>query len=131
MFDVNKHYASLKLKLLKFLGIPKHIAFIMDGNRRWSKQQHLPREEGHKSGFSTLTKMMESCFSLGIKHMSVYAFSADNYSRTAEEVTAIMNLALTAIDQLTVQGYLHLFIFYFFYYDYFFSTAYITIFLTY
>ena len=106
MFSLfSKQYKALQLYLLKKVGVPKHIAFIMDGNRRWSRQNHLPRAEGHKSGFSALLNMMETCYDIGIKYMTIYAFSADNFSRSTEEVSALMDLAIVAIDKLTVKEY--------------------------
>ena len=100
---LSKQYNALQVNILKKIGVPKHIAFIMDGNSRWSRLNHLPRAEGHKSGFSALLNIMELCYDLGIKYMTVYAFSADNFSRSVEEVSALMDLAIVAIDRLTVE----------------------------
>lgn len=70
----------------------KHIAFIMDGNGRWAKKRALPRQIGHKFGVETFEKTVNDCFELGIKIVTVYAFSTENWSRPKEEVDAIMNL---------------------------------------
>lgn len=104
----NISFRSLKLFLMRRLGIPKHIAFIMDGNRRWSKDHHVARDEGHKTGYNTLMNMMEVCCDLGIRHMTVYAFSADNFQRSEDEVNALMDLALTAINKLVSEGFVFL-----------------------
>ena len=102
---INNLVHSFKLRYLRFLGVPKHVAFIMDGNRRWSKKQNLPRVEGHRSGFNTLNSVMKTCFDLGIKHMTVYAFSLDNFKRSLDEVNAIMQLALAAIQKFKNNRY--------------------------
>ena len=70
----------------------KHIAFIMDGNGRWAKKRALPRQVGHKFGVETFEKTVNDCFELGIKIVTVYAFSTENWSRPKEEVDAIMSL---------------------------------------
>ena len=72
--------------------LPKHIAFIMDGNGRWAKQRHLPRTAGHAAGTEALREIIKACDGLGIKHMSIYAFSTENWQRPAEEVNALMTL---------------------------------------
>lgn len=72
--------------------IPKHIAIIMDGNRRWATSQGLPSLVGHWHGAEALTKIVESAASLGVKVLTVYAFSTENWNRTQEEVDSIMEL---------------------------------------
>ena len=61
--------------------IPKHIAIIMDGNGRWAKKRGLSRSMGHKEGSRTLKKIVEACYNLGVKYLTVYAFSTENWSR--------------------------------------------------
>lgn len=72
--------------------IPKHIAIIMDGNRRWAKNQGLPAMVGHWHGAEALSKIVEAAASLGVKVLTVYAFSTENWKRTQEEVDSIMKL---------------------------------------
>ena len=72
--------------------IPKHIAIIMDGNRRWAKKRGLPSSMGHAEGANTLEKIADDCSDLGIKYLTVYAFSTENWKRPAAEVNFIMKL---------------------------------------
>lgn len=69
-----------------------HIAFIMDGNGRWAKRRGLPRKVGHKYGAEAFEKTINNCFELGIKTVTVYAFSTENWSRPKDEVDAIIEL---------------------------------------
>lgn len=75
-----------------------HIAFIMDGNGRWAKKRALPREAGHKVGVSVFEKVALHCFSRGIRTVTVYAFSTENWSRPQKEVDAIMKLLSEYLD---------------------------------
>ena len=72
--------------------IPTHIAIIMDGNGRWAKKRLLPRKAGHKAGADALERIIKDCQQLGVKHLTVYAFSTENWKRSQEEVDAIMDL---------------------------------------
>ncbi len=72
--------------------IPRHIGIIMDGNGRWAKKRGLPRSAGHKVGAKTFEKVCEYCIKYGIEYVTVYAFSTENWKRSKEEVTALMNL---------------------------------------
>ena len=72
--------------------LPAHIAFIMDGNGRWAKKRGLARTAGHTQGAKVFRTIAEGCFELGIKAVTVYAFSTENWKRPKEEVDAIMNL---------------------------------------
>ena len=78
--------------------LPEHIAIIMDGNGRWAKKRFLDRKFGHKAGASTLEKISEFASGLGIKYLTVYAFSTENWKRSNEEVSAIMNLLRSYLD---------------------------------
>jgi len=79
----------------------KHIAIIMDGNRRWAKEHNLPSAAGHKKGVSSLRDTVRACDELGIKYLTVYAFSTENWKRSEEEVNFLMNLvALTLKNEL-------------------------------
>ncbi|MTK14232.1 MAG: isoprenyl transferase [Clostridiaceae bacterium] len=72
--------------------IPQHIAIIMDGNGRWAKERMLPRTMGHKAGVEAIRGIVKECSSLGIKYLTLYAFSTENWKRSNEEVSALMNL---------------------------------------
>ena len=74
------------------LNIPEHVAIIMDGNGRWAKKRLMPRNFGHKAGAKTVEQICEDAHDLGIKYLTVYAFSTENWKRSVEEVTGIMNL---------------------------------------
>ncbi len=75
-----------------------HIAFIMDGNGRWAKKRLLPREAGHVEGAKTMRRITEACFIRGIKTVTVYAFSSENWRRPENEVNAIMRLLSDYVD---------------------------------
>lgn len=72
--------------------IPKHVAFIIDGNGRWAKKRGLIRSMGHRVGFDNVKTVLNEVYALGIKHMSVYAFSTENWNRPQEEVDFLMDL---------------------------------------
>lgn len=72
--------------------LPQHIGFIMDGNGRWAKKRGLPRTFGHTEGAKTFRKIVRYCKDIGIKYISFYAFSTENWKRPKDEVNAIMNL---------------------------------------
>ena len=74
--------------------IPAHIAIIMDGNGRWAKQRGLSRSMGHREGSRTLRKVVEACYHLGVKYLTAYCFSTENWSRPSEEVDQLMKLLL-------------------------------------
>ncbi|XP_043708131.1 dehydrodolichyl diphosphate synthase CPT3-like [Telopea speciosissima] len=80
--------------------IPNHIAFIMDGNRRYAKGRKLGPGAGHKAGFSSLIRVLECCYKAGVKYVTVYAFSIDNFKRDRSEVQSIMDLMMEKIDEL-------------------------------
>ena len=72
--------------------LPRHIGIIMDGNGRWAKQRGLERSEGHKAGAKTFKRIGEYCADVGIKYLTFYAFSTENWNRPKKEVLALMNL---------------------------------------
>ncbi|NYB74387.1 isoprenyl transferase [Sedimentibacter hydroxybenzoicus DSM 7310] len=77
--------------------IPEHLAVIMDGNRRWAKLKNLPAKFGHKEGAQRVTDLVRNCVSLGIKYLSIYAFSTENWRRDKKEVDYLMNLLVEFI----------------------------------
>ena len=80
--------------------LPKHIAIIMDGNRRWAKQRNLTTKEGHKAGSKNLENIAIFCNEIGIKYLTVYAFSTENWKRTQEEVSALMFILKANLDSM-------------------------------
>lgn len=72
--------------------IPKHIAIIMDGNGRWAKERNLPRALGHRAGVEAIRRIVKVCNNLGVKYLTLYAFSTENWNRPIEEVNALMKL---------------------------------------
>lgn len=78
--------------------IPTHIAIIMDGNRRWAKNKKLDTRLGHKKGAETLENIVRYCNKIGIKYLTVYAFSTENWKRSKEEVGALMMLLQNYLD---------------------------------
>ncbi len=79
--------------------IPAHIAIIMDGNGRWAKQRKLPRTMGHRAGMKNIKMMVEESSNLGVKYLTLYAFSTENWKRTKEEVGALMDLVVEFINK--------------------------------
>ena len=80
--------------------LPKHIAIIMDGNRRWAKNNGLSTKEGHKAGSKNLDNIATFCNEIGIKYLTVYAFSTENWKRTKEEVSALMFILKANLDSM-------------------------------
>lgn len=76
----------------------KHIAIIMDGNRRWAAENHLPGAIGHKKGVDSLREVVRACDDFGIKYLTVYAFSTENWNRKPEEVNFLMNLVVETLS---------------------------------
>lgn len=76
----------------KLNNIPQHIAFIMDGNRRWARKRHFPIVLGHKKGYGRIEKVVKHARELGIKHVTFWAFSTENWNREEKEVEDIMNI---------------------------------------
>ena len=83
------------------INMPKHIAIIMDGNRRWARERNLKVSEGHKSGAETLENIANYCNKIGIKYLTVYAFSTENWKRSEEEVGALMSLLRFYLDKFS------------------------------
>lgn len=74
------------------MNIPKHIAIILDGNGRWAKSKGMPRSYGHIQGAKNLDRIVEAAYNMGVKYLTVYCFSTENWSRPAEEVEGLMKL---------------------------------------
>jgi len=85
-------YMSLDKELLGI--IPQHIAVIMDGNRRWARQKNMPTKMGHREGALRVTDLVKNCADLGVKYLTVYAFSTENWKRDKKEIDYLMNLLM-------------------------------------
>ncbi len=79
--------------------IPQHIAIIMDGNGRWAKARGLNRSMGHQQGVETVREITSACTRMGVKYLTLYTFSTENWNRPAEEVAALMSLVLSAMEE--------------------------------
>ncbi|MBF0131143.1 MAG: isoprenyl transferase [Magnetococcales bacterium] len=87
---------------------PRHVAIVMDGNRRWAKARFLPKFEGHRQGVKAVRRTVEACLDFGIPVLTLYTFSAENWNRPQEEVSALMNLLAIHLrkemDELVKEG---------------------------
>lgn len=79
--------------------VPSHVAIIMDGNGRWARKRMMPRVAGHKRGLETVRQIVTACVDRGIKHLTLFAFSSENWRRPEEEVSFLMGLFLRALEQ--------------------------------
>ncbi|KAF4800082.1 Dehydrodolichyl diphosphate synthase complex subunit DHDDS [Turdus rufiventris] len=86
--------------IIKAGPMPKHVAFIMDGNRRYAQKCHVERQQGHSQGFDKLAQTLRWCLNLGIREVTVYAFSIENFKRSKEEVDGLMDLARQKFSRL-------------------------------
>nr|XP_009941747.1 PREDICTED: dehydrodolichyl diphosphate synthase isoform X2 [Opisthocomus hoazin] len=86
--------------IIKAGPMPKHVAFIMDGNRRYARKCHVERQQGHSQGFDKLAQTLRWCLNLGIREVTVYAFSIENFKRSKEEVDGLMDLARQKFSRL-------------------------------
>lgn len=94
MFKTKKEQQINEIKL-NMNNIPNHIAIIMDGNGRWAKERRLPRSMGHKAGVETIRRILKEATRLGVKNLTLYAFSTENWGRPKDEVSALMKLLVT------------------------------------
>ena len=78
--------------------VPRHIAIIMDGNGRWATERHQPRSYGHQAGVEAVRRITSECVRLGVEHLTLYTFSTENWNRPADEISALMGLVLTALE---------------------------------
>lgn len=91
---------DLKLSINK-LNVPQHVAIIMDGNGRWAKQQGEDRIFGHHEGVNSVREIVEACGEIGVKYLTLYAFSTENWNRPKDEVDALMELLVSTISMET------------------------------
>ena len=80
-------------------GVPRHVAIVMDGNGRWAKKRFMPRIFGHKHGVDALVNTIQACANRGVEHLTVFAFSSENWKRPTEEVSGLMDLVLVAVSK--------------------------------
>lgn len=92
IFKTKKNIGKNDKLVLDKENIPRHIAIIMDGNGRWAKKRKLPRTMGHKAGVETIRRIIKEAHILGIKYLTLYAFSTENWKRPKDEVSALMKL---------------------------------------
>ena len=78
--------------------IPQHVAIIMDGNGRWAAEQGKPRSYGHQAGVDTVRRITSECTRLGVKYLTLYTFSTENWNRPADEISALMGLVLSSLE---------------------------------
>ncbi|KAL5118511.1 cis-prenyltransferase [Pleosporales sp. CAS-2024a] len=95
---------ELLIGSLKQGPIPQHVAFVMDGNRRFARNHHIETVEGHNLGFESLARILEVCYKTGVKVVTIYAFSIENFKRSKHEVDALMSMAKVKLEQLAEHG---------------------------
>lgn len=105
LFTIKK----IMIVVLQKRPIPKHVSFIMDGNRRFAMASHIPRAEGHLHGFEKLLEVIEWCLDLGVREVSLYGFSIENFKRSKDEVDSLMELAFTKLSEAMKEKYIHFF----------------------
>jgi undecaprenyl diphosphate synthase len=91
-------FASTTQTVPEARDVPRHVAVIMDGNGRWARKRFLPRVAGHKRGVETLREVVKACIERGIEFLTVFAFSSENWRRPSEEVTFLMDLFVSALN---------------------------------
>lgn len=105
VYKLSKKLSEKKLKKLREIKsagvIPGHIAIIMDGNGRWAKRFGLPRVAGHKKGVETVREIVEACSELGVKYLTLYTFSTENWRRPVDEVSTLMRLMVKSLQDET------------------------------
>ena len=83
--------------------VPKHIAIIMDGNGRWAKERGLPRIAGHREGINSVREITRICGEIGVKYLTLFTFSTENWNRPKREVKALMTLLLSTIKKIKIR----------------------------
>jgi undecaprenyl diphosphate synthase len=92
-------FKSTTLAIPEVGPVPRHIAIIMDGNGRWARNRHLPRVAGHRKGADAVRATVRGCAERGVEFLTLFAFSSENWRRPAEEVSFLMDLFVTALEQ--------------------------------
>lgn len=99
---ISSIFSSIRVPTVKELKkniIPEHVAIIMDGNGRWAARRKLPRYAGHKAGVEALREVIKTCVQLGIKFLTVYSFSVENWQRPKDEVNFLLNLFMESLKE--------------------------------
>ncbi len=91
------NHTSSTLDVPQTSSIPKHVAIVMDGNGRWAKNRLMPRVAGHKRGVDAVRRTVQACCELGVEHLTLFAFSSENWRRPAEEVSLLMRLFIRVL----------------------------------
>ncbi|MBN2281530.1 MAG: isoprenyl transferase [Candidatus Marinimicrobia bacterium] len=99
MSNLDKNIEKIRNEILAENKIPEHIAIIMDGNGRWAKKRKKPRIFGHNEGINSVREVVEECGKLGVKYLTLYTFSVENWGRPQQEVTGLMQLLLRTIKK--------------------------------
>ncbi|MDO9546308.1 MAG: isoprenyl transferase [Pelolinea sp.] len=84
---------------ISFERLPAHIAIIMDGNGRWAEKRHLPRMAGHRAGTENLRNIIKACVEFGVKYLTVYAFSTENWKRPQDEIDGLMRILADVLEK--------------------------------
>ena len=95
---MNSPSKKQNMEKLDTTNIPQHIAIIMDGNGRWAAERGKPRSFGHQAGVDAVRRITSECTRLGVKYLTLYTFSTENWNRPATEVAALMGLVLTSLE---------------------------------
>lgn len=98
---LSKNDLNLIDQVKKQGNIPEHIAIIMDGNGRWAAGKNLPRAAGHKKGVETVRSMVQACTNLGVKYLTLYTFSTENWKRPQQEISMLMRLMVRSLKKET------------------------------
>ena len=85
--------------MLDMTGIPRHVAVVMDGNGRWATKRNLPKMAGHNAGMQVMKEIVKRSSTLGIEHLTVYAFSTENWKRSVEEISGIFSLIVVYVEK--------------------------------
>ncbi|OIP07402.1 MAG: di-trans,poly-cis-decaprenylcistransferase [Betaproteobacteria bacterium CG2_30_68_42] len=93
------HYVSSTKGIPEVSDMPRHVAIIMDGNGRWARRRFLPRVAGHKRGVEAVRAVISACIERGISHLTLFAFSSENWRRPPEEVSFLMQLFVNSLEQ--------------------------------
>lgn len=88
----------MNIEQIDFNRIPRHVAIIMDGNGRWAAERGKPRSYGHQEGVNTVRRITSECVRLGVKFLTLYTFSTENWNRPEDEVSALMGLVLSSLE---------------------------------
>lgn len=88
----------MKMNDMDLSRVPQHIAIIMDGNGRWAAERGRPRSFGHQAGVETVRRITSECTRLGVKYLTLYTFSTENWNRPADEIASLMGLVITSLE---------------------------------